>query len=207
MEDKSKRTETVKPHVGECCDSQSECDGVSSVKSDGSDLELNGETDDEDMEDGEMGFFDGSAQVRNIRDPGQPTANEHREHMTTHRPYRSWCHFCVVGHGVNSPHRRSDAQDDLEGVNGISLDCKESSEVHRPAWAQQSHALRVWRGKSHKLAKTEARLFRRDHRWKASPVGSLIPTHFSQRSCHYDLCLLHANVPRQSASPKSLASA
>ena len=24
--------------------------------------------------------------------------------------------------------------------NVISLDCKESSEVHRPAWAQQSHA-------------------------------------------------------------------
>ena len=83
---------------------------------------------------------------------------------------------------MNSPHRRSDAQDDLEGLphvsmdygflgereseeqvtlvliirerrdtmtwamlvprNGteFSLDCKESSEVHRPARAQQSHA-------------------------------------------------------------------
>ena len=30
-----------------------------------SDVELNGETDDEDMEDGETGFDDGSAQVRN----------------------------------------------------------------------------------------------------------------------------------------------
>ena len=29
------------------------------------DIELNGETDDEDMEDGETGFDDGSAQVRN----------------------------------------------------------------------------------------------------------------------------------------------
>ena len=29
------------------------------------------------------GFDDGSAQVRNIRDPGQPTANEHEEHRTT----------------------------------------------------------------------------------------------------------------------------
>ena len=36
------------------------------------DVELNGETDDEDMEDGEVGFDDGSVQVRNIRDPGQP---------------------------------------------------------------------------------------------------------------------------------------
>ena len=48
--------------------------------------ELNGETDDEGMEDGEMGSDDGSAQVRNVRDPGQPTAKEHQEHMTTHRP-------------------------------------------------------------------------------------------------------------------------
>ena len=34
--------------------------------------ELNGETDDEDMEDGETGFDDRSAQVRNIRDAGPP---------------------------------------------------------------------------------------------------------------------------------------
>ena len=27
-------------------------------------------------------------------------------------------------------------------TSGISLDCKESSEVHRPAWAQQSVTLR-----------------------------------------------------------------
>ena len=82
---------------------------------DENDVELNGETDDEDMEDGEMGFDDGSVQVRNIRDQGQPTVKEHQEHMTTHRPYRSWCKFCVMGRGVNAPHRRSDAQDDLEG--------------------------------------------------------------------------------------------
>ena len=63
---------------------------VLSATSDENGDELNGETDDEDMEDGEMGFDDGSVQVRNIRDPGQPTVKEHREHMTTHRPYRSW---------------------------------------------------------------------------------------------------------------------
>ena len=77
------------------------------------DDELNGGTDDEDMEDGEM----------NIRDPGQPTAKELQEHMATHRPYRSWCKFFVMGRGVNAPHRRSDAQDDMEGgaarVNGL----------------------------------------------------------------------------------------
>ena len=25
--------------------------------------------------------------------------------MTTHRPYRSWCKFCVMARGVNAPHR------------------------------------------------------------------------------------------------------
>ena len=69
-----------------------------------------------------MGFDDGSAQVRNIRDPGQPTAKEHQEHMTTHRRHRSWCHFCMMGRGVNSPHRRSDLQDDFEGVRHVSMD-------------------------------------------------------------------------------------
>ena len=63
MEDTYKRTETVRPQFGS---------------------ELNGETDDEDMTDGEMGFDDGSAQVRNTRDPGQPTAHEHQEHMIDH---------------------------------------------------------------------------------------------------------------------------
>ena len=43
--------------------------------------ELNGETDDEDMEDGEMGFDDGSAQVRNTRDPGQPTATDAQDDL------------------------------------------------------------------------------------------------------------------------------
>ena len=95
------------------------------AKSDENDVELNGEADDEDMEDGETGFHDESAQVRNIRDPGQNAVKEHQEHMTTHRPYGSWCQFCEMGRGVNSPHRRSDAQDDLEGgapcVNGLRV--------------------------------------------------------------------------------------
>ena len=69
-----------------------------------------------------MGFHDGSVQVRNIRDPGQPTAQELQEHMTTHRPNRSWCKFYVMGRGLNAPHRRSDAQDDLEGVPHVSME-------------------------------------------------------------------------------------
>ena len=70
MEDRSKRTEAVRPQLEERCEKQRECDSVLSATSDENDDELNGETDDEDMEDGETGFDDGSAQVRNIRDLG-----------------------------------------------------------------------------------------------------------------------------------------
>ena len=71
-----------------------------SATNDENDVELNGETGDEDVEDVETGFDEGSAQeVRNIRDTGQPTVKEHQEHKTTHRPCRSWCKFCVMGRG------------------------------------------------------------------------------------------------------------
>ena len=99
VEDRSKRTETVRPPLNERCERRQKCDSVLSATNDENDVELNGETDDEDMEDGEMRLDDGSAQVRHIRDPGQPTVKEHQEHVTTHRPYRSWCKFCVVGRG------------------------------------------------------------------------------------------------------------
>ena len=125
VEDRFKRTETVRPQLDERCEKRQGCDSVLSATNDENDEELNGETDDEDMEDGETEFDDGSAQVRNnrdVRDPGQPTVKEHQEHMTTHRPYRSRCKFCVMGRGVNAPHRRSDAQDDLEGVPHVSMD-------------------------------------------------------------------------------------
>ena len=112
------------------------------------DVELNGETDDEDMEDGETGFDDGSAQVGNIPDPGEPTVKEHQEHMTTHRPYRSWCKFCVMGRGVNAPRRRSDAQDDLEVVPHMSMEYGFFEE--RESEEQVSHVL-VIRERRHKM--------------------------------------------------------
>ena len=91
--------------------------------------ELNGETDNEDMEDEEMGFDDGSAQVRNIRDPGQPTAKEHQEHMTTHRPYRSWCKFCVMGRGCERAAQEIRCSRRLGGsaacVNGLWVSWRE----------------------------------------------------------------------------------
>ena len=84
MEDRSKRAETVRPRLDDRREEQRrECDGVLSATEDKNDVELNGETDDEDMEDGEVGFDDGSAQVRNVRGPGQPTAKEHQEHPHT----------------------------------------------------------------------------------------------------------------------------
>ena len=95
-----------------------------------------------------MGLDDGSAQVRNIRDPGQPTVKEHQEHMTTHRPYRSWCKFCVMGRGMNAPHRTSETQEDLEGVPHVSMDHGFLGE--RESEEQVSPAL-VIREKRHKM--------------------------------------------------------
>ena len=105
--------------MDERCERRQKCDSVLSATNDENDVELKG---DEDVEDGETGFDDGCAQVRNILDPGQPTARDHQEHMTSHRPCRSWCKFCVMGRGVNSPHRRSGAQDALEEVLHVSMD-------------------------------------------------------------------------------------
>ena len=62
MEDRSKRAETTRPQVGERREKRRECDSVLSATNDESGDELNGETDDEDREVGEMGFDDGSAQ-------------------------------------------------------------------------------------------------------------------------------------------------
>ena len=71
VEDRPKRTEILRPQWVEHSGKQPESDSALSATSDGNDFELNGETDDEDVEDD-----DGSA--------------EQREHMTTQPPYRSW---------------------------------------------------------------------------------------------------------------------
>ena len=54
VEDRSRRSETVRPQLRGHFESQSECDSALSAKSDRNDIELNGKTDDEDMEGGEM---------------------------------------------------------------------------------------------------------------------------------------------------------
>ena len=86
------------------------------------DEELNGEADSKNMEDGELEFDDGSAQVSNIRDPGELIVKDYQEHMITHRQYRSLCKFGVMERGVNAPDRRADAQDDVDGVPNVSMD-------------------------------------------------------------------------------------
>ena len=53
---RSKQTETVRPQFDERCEKQRERD--SALGGDENDVELKGETDDEDMEDGEMEFDD-----------------------------------------------------------------------------------------------------------------------------------------------------
>ena len=59
VEDRSKRIGAVRPQLDERCGEQRECDSVLSATNDENDEELNGETDDEDMEDGETEFDDG----------------------------------------------------------------------------------------------------------------------------------------------------
>ena len=54
----SKRTEAVRPQFGERREEQPECDSALGATRDEHDVELNGETDDEDMKDGETGFDD-----------------------------------------------------------------------------------------------------------------------------------------------------
>ena len=74
VEDRSKRTEYVKPQFGERGEGLRECDFESSVKNDGNDVEVNGETDDEVMEDGETvrlaspgEVFDGEQRSEDVR--------------------------------------------------------------------------------------------------------------------------------------------
>ena len=53
VEERSKRAENVGLQHDEYCERQFECDIALSAKSDGDDIKLNGETDDEDMQAGE----------------------------------------------------------------------------------------------------------------------------------------------------------
>ena len=118
------------------------------------DVELNGETDDEEMEDGEVGFDDGSAQVRNIPDPDQPTVKEHQEHTSSvqimmqvlrdgtrgERTAQEIRHSRGLGRSparvdglwvsFRSGNLKSNCLLCWSSANGVSLDRTESGEVH-----------------------------------------------------------------------------
>ena len=92
----SKQSETARPQGDQYCHRHLSSNGVMDARGDDDDTEMNCEEDDGDVEDGETGFDDGSSRVRSVRDPGQPTVDELREHITTHQRFRSWCQFCVI---------------------------------------------------------------------------------------------------------------
>ena len=53
---------------------------------------------DEKFGEGDFQQEGGEAQVpRCVRDPGEPTEKEKKDHAETHMPYRSWCELCVKG--------------------------------------------------------------------------------------------------------------
>ena len=71
MEDRSKRTETVRPPLNERSKRRHKCDSVLSATNDENDVELNGETDDEDMEGKEH------PRPRTTDRQGAPRAHDH----------------------------------------------------------------------------------------------------------------------------------
>ena len=42
--------------------------------------------------------------AKGARLPDEPTADERKEHMLTHSPYRQWCHHCVAGKARGARH-------------------------------------------------------------------------------------------------------
>ena len=46
-----------------------------------------------------------SVQLKALRSPLQPSAEEVQKHNITHCPYRSWCRACVAGKGKSLAHK------------------------------------------------------------------------------------------------------
>ena len=45
-------------------------------------------------------------ELKKMVDPKLPSREEVETHEMTHLPYRNWCRHCVMGRGVEAPHRR-----------------------------------------------------------------------------------------------------
>ena len=66
--------------------------------------------DEAEVDDDELVVNEGVA-PKIIRDPGQPSEKERREHSMTHVPYRSWCPHCVRGRAKGRLRRRLQDQE------------------------------------------------------------------------------------------------
>ena len=51
--------------------------------------------------------------TRTLKSPGQPSVEEKTAHEMHHLPYRLWCPECVEARGVDDPHHRQPALDEL----------------------------------------------------------------------------------------------
>ena len=51
--------------------------------------------------------------TRALKSPGQPSVEERTAHEMHHLPYRPWCPQCVQARGVDDPHHRQPALDEL----------------------------------------------------------------------------------------------
>ena len=51
--------------------------------------------------------------TRALKSPGQPSMEERTAHEMHHLPYRPWCLECVEARGVDDPHHRQHALDEL----------------------------------------------------------------------------------------------
>ena len=51
--------------------------------------------------------------TRALKSPGQPSVEERTAHEMHHLPYRPWCPECVEARGVDDPHHRQPALDEL----------------------------------------------------------------------------------------------
>ena len=59
--------------------------------------------------------------AKGMRGPHDPTADEIKEHMMTHIPFRDWCPHCCKGKGISTQHRKEiDRQDEV--VPTVSID-------------------------------------------------------------------------------------
>ena len=52
-----------------------------------------------------------SIQMKALRVPTQPSADEIQQHNIAHCPFRSWCRACVAGRGRSLAHRNMDYED------------------------------------------------------------------------------------------------